>query len=293
MFDRWYVLDGQEDACRLKEGAACWSMRSLAGTDRAGTHYIGDAALEWLYDGTSGFRLEYPFKDDVPGGQARRLVMELLEKSGAFQRLMAPSVQVLLPLEADTKDEQVWKDLLYECGVRKVKFAGRLESLIAQTEGVVLYIHAGYAAVEMAVGSGGQMRRAKRISAGGRMLDEAVARAVTTQSRFLLHPEDARALRMAASDALNEGKDRMLEVNGMDRFGHMGRVRVKASSLWVCEREVLEQIVLWAAALLDGVALAQKEQMKIIVDGCLAGQAGLVQLLEQSTGLSVERRSHA
>ena len=287
MFDRWYVLDAQADQVCLSGGGKKVCMPSIAARDHTGEIFVGEQGLAYLYRPAQEFRFWNPFDRGRPGVEAGALIDDLLRECGAFEGFMGPCVTVLLDRSADEDLRMAWRTLLVSCGVRKVKFAFRL-----QVEGTAFLIETEYGGTEMGWFVNGSCSSPAHILYGAQACDEGVRDMVGHRFRVLLHMEDARALRMSASAALWKGKNPVLEVNGMNRYGEYERVRVRALDVWQSFRPVLEQIVLWTADVLDSVSLEGRTlllQEGLCLRGSLNDCFGLPQMLNERTGFPVRR----
>lgn len=288
MFDRWYVLDAQADEiCLVGQGVrAC--MPCVAAKDNGGRVFTGSQALGYLYRPAGEFRFWNPFDRGRPGLACEVMLEDLLRECGAFDGLMGPCVKVLLCRDDGEDVREAWVRVLQECGVRKVRFGERLSF-----EGTGFLIETEYGGSEMGWFANGSCSSPAHILYGAQACDEGVRDMVAHRFRVLLHMEDARALRMSASAALWKGKNPVLEVSGLNRYGEYERVRVKALDVWKSFRPVLEQIVLWAADMLGSVSL--EGRTLLLKDGlCLRGSLndcfGLPQMLNEKTGFPVRRK---
>lgn len=287
LFDTWYTLDPGADECVLKGPKGTAKIRSLAGEDAAGQIWLGEDAMKRLYEEPRTFRAWHPFDNERPGRQSGQLIHLLLKEAGAFDRLMSPCVQVNTGLEITQEEKDLWKKAVLEAGGRKVRFVPRL-----QADDTRLVIQTGYAATEIGLFIGGTRTAAHRILFGGRSMDEAVQELTARKTRCLLHLEDARALRIAASDAMWHGKNPWLEVSGMNRYGQYETVRLRASQVWPAMESTIAQIVSWTGSVVEGAPLETREKfMKdgLVLRGCLSGCFGLPQTLVQTLGYPVRR----
>lgn len=287
MFDRWFVLDAAADQAVLEGAGKKVVMPSLAGQDRTGETYLGQAALKKLYEPGKEFRSWDPFDHDRPGEKSEAMVNELLRECAAFDGFMAPCVDVRLCHDHDVKLEDAWKAVVAKAGGRKVRFSDRMSE-----KGTALVVMTEYSGTEMGWFINGSLSNYTHILYGAQACDEGVRDAVARKYRVLLHMEDARALRKEASNNLWKGKDAVLEVSGMNRYGHYERVRVSSMEIFNGMRPALEQIVLWVQDLLGALLLESRHVVLedgIRLRGCLNDCFGLPQMLAEKTGYPVRR----
>ena len=193
-----------------------------------------------------------------------------------------------LDLEHMTEEEkELWKKTGLEAGARKVRFVPRL-----QESGTALVIQTGYAGTELGLFAGGRLVKSQYILFGGRAMDEDIQQLVARRTRCLLHLEDARALRLSASQALWKGANPLLEVSGLNRYGEYETVQIRAAALWPGMKPVIDQIVSWTGSLLEAASMEARELfMKegLSLRGSLSACFGLPQTLVQTLGYPVRR----
>lgn len=287
LFDTWYSLDPGADECVLRGPKETAKIRSLAGEDAAGQLWLGEDAMKRLYEEPRTFKVWHPFDNERPGRESARLIHLLLQEAGAFDRLMSPCLEIRTRLDITEGEKEAWKKTGLEAGARKVRFVPRL-----QARGTELVIETGYADTEIGLCVGDRLVSSRLILFGGRSMDEAVQELVVRSSRCLLHLEDARALRIAASEAMWHGKNPGLEVSGMNRYGQYETVRIKAAALWPAMKSTIDQIVSWTGTVLEGASMETRERfMKegLVLKGTLSGCFGLPQSLVEALGYPVRR----
>ncbi|WP_435052435.1 rod shape-determining protein, partial [Faecalibaculum rodentium] len=195
-----------------------------------------------------------PFDQERPGRESAALIGLLLRQAGAFDRFLSPCLQVRTRLDITEEEKELWKKTGLEAGARKVRFVPRL-----QESGTALVIQTGYAGTELGLFAGGRLVKSQYILFGGRAMDEDIQQLVARRTRCLLHLEDARALRLSASQALWKGANPLLEVSGLNRYGEYETVQIRAAALWPGMKPVIDQIVSWTGSLLEAASMEARE----------------------------------
>lgn len=263
------------------------SIRSLAGEDASGQIWLGEDAMKRLYEGPRDYKVWRPFDQERPGRESAARIGLLLRQAGAFDRFLSPCLQVRTRLDITGEEKELWKKTGLEAGARKVRFVPRL-----QESGTALVIQTGYAGTELGLFAGGRLVKSQYILFGGRAMDEDIQQLVARRTRCLLHLEDARALRLSASQALWKGTNPLLEVSGLNRYGEYETVQIRAAALWPGMKPVIDQIVSWTGSLLEAASMEARELfMKegLSLRGSLSACFGLPQTLVQTLGYPVRR----
>lgn len=263
------------------------SIRSLAGEDASGQIWLGEDAMKRLYETPRNYKVWHPFDQERPGRESSALIGLLLRQAGAFDRFLSPCLEIRTRQDITQEEKELWKKTGLEAGARKVRFVPRLYG-----EGTQMVIQTGYAGTELGLYVGGVLVKSQYILFGGRTMDEDVQQLVARRTRCLLHLEDARALRISASQALWKGKNPGLEVSGMNRYGEYETVRLKAAAIWPGMKPAIDQIVSWTGSLLEGATMEARELfMKegLTLRGSLSDCFGLPQTLVQTLGYPVRR----
>ena len=309
IFDTWYSLDPGADVCTLHVPARAAdqnsspaaaaeapgtaglprtvSVRSLAGEDQAGQIWLGEDAMKRLYDNPRNYKVWHPFDQERPGRESAALISLLLRQAGAFERFLSPCLEIRTRQNITQEEKEQWKKAGLEAGARKVRFVPRL-----QANDTRMVIQTGYAGTELGLFIGGKLVKSQFILFGGRAMDEDIQQLAARQTRCLLHLEDARALRLAASQALWQGHNPLLEVSGMNRYGEYETVKIRASSLWPGMKPVIDQIVSWTGSVLETASLEARERFMtegLTLRGTLASCFGLPQTLVETLGYPVRR----
>ncbi|EOS59530.1 hypothetical protein C815_02113 [Firmicutes bacterium M10-2] len=291
MFERWYILDVGAHTFRLydmKEDQmirfpACYSV------SEGKVEKVGKEAMQYVYKDQRKYKVHYPLEDGFLMHDLGILVHEGLKRAHAHERLMKPSLLVLVPFSLPESEREKWNDILLSQGVKKVRFITMIDLGEKDLESQ-FFISVGHTICEMAIFIQGNCVIRKSIPFAGKQVGEAIQMCVAKKTNCLISYEDANALMVTASSLFSEHKSGVLNAAAFDRYQKFVNVQIQSNDLWPCFLEVEKQIAWWAKSLFETIPLPAQEKIAshgVRLMGGLAPLFGLSHLLSESLGCLV------
>lgn len=283
MFDHWYALDAGGHQIRLydyqKQVEIEWPNVIAIQNDQVIA--CAKEALEYIYTDQRKVQVRYPLEQGHLLCDMSTIILKMIS-SISSKSIFRPSFMVSVPTDLSEQDKQKWEECLAQVGAKHMELISNME--ILQTEKPCFMIHSGHTYTELGICAHGHLMAHKTIHFAGKQIDESIQKIVAQKTRCLITPEDACALKEAASNAFWEQKNPVLSCVGLDRFQKYVRVQIYAMDLWPCMEATFRQIVLWAKQYYGSLGKEYRgyvEEQGILLSGGLASCFGLRQLLKQ------------
>ena len=261
-------------SCRLQKNPKIW----------------GREALEKVWESNSE-SLVYPFSDGQIQLDPGSILTGLFEKYPTDRCWMIPSLKALCP---DDSQEQTDRWIIH-CLSKGFRSVSLLNPFACGSIQNGFHIHAGASRTHFVLYSESEIIEFDSISLGGLSIDRAIASELARVFKVLITPEDAAALKEAASNAMNAGKNATLTVTGLDQHNQYVQISFKAADLWGCMESVLSRIVSNAAGFIcrRGPEVMERAlSYPVTLSGGLASCFGLAQLLETQLKTAVHVTDH-
>ncbi len=249
-------------SCRLQKKPQIW----------------GREALEKVWESNSE-SLVYPFSDGQIQLDPGSILTGLFEKYPTDRCWMIPSLKVLCPNDSQEQSDR-WNIHCLSKGFRTI---GLLNPFTCGSIRDGFLIHSGASRTHFVLYSQGEIIESDSAGLGGLTIDRAISSEIASVFKVLITPEDAAALKEAASNALNSGKNATLSVTGLDQHNQYVQISFKAADLWGCMERVLGRIVSNAAGFIcrrGPEVMEEALSHPVLLSGGLGACFGLRQLLE-------------
>ncbi|MBB5183388.1 rod shape-determining protein [Catenisphaera adipataccumulans] len=288
MFNHRYALDPGSFMCRFYdyETEAETAVRTCTASENGKVIAVGQEALNYLYRPDDQIQVHYPIDHVQILSSIVPVIHAGLDELGAFDTLFTADLVVTVPDDMQESFQEEWQRELLDVGIHSVRFMPLHTGW--HDERPTLHVHSGHSFTQIGIYAEDRIYAEKTIFFAGRQIDENIIAAVRKNGYSIL-PEDARALREAASDAFWRHRNPTLICNAYAQTGWI-RLRIKAETLWPCLKNVFDQITLWTKQALEQVDVEVKEsvhQNQIQLSGGLGNCFGLKQSLAFALNIPV------
>lgn len=292
MFENSYFLDPGTHSLRLYDPKTrqVLSIRScrLCHTP----DIIGEEALKAAWSEAHD-RLIYPFYRERIKADPAPLLNSLFSKAPTERYLMKPNASILSFQQPDKDQEQAWKKLLVPYKISKVYM---VPAFSPRTSQAFLHIHTGASLTHFIMGTNHEVLAYKAIPQGGRMIDIEISNEIARVCKVLISLEDACALKEASSNALQDQRDPILSLTGLNQHNEYVQLKFQASDIWSSFihpvlQEISQKALLFANQF--GESLSQ-EVLKnpVCLTGGMANCYGLHSDLEEELKAEIQIPNH-
>ncbi len=284
MFDHWYALDLGGYNCRFYDYMEEKEIhiRTSVAYKQKNVVAVGKDVMDYVYQDQRTINIKYPLDYNRMMSSVAPLIKEGMKQLQSDHALFRPRALVVVPTETEEEQLLRWQNEINQAGISKIDFMTVMDAL--QTIEPTMVIHSGHTYTEIGVYTHEERIVLKTIFYAGKQVDELIQKKIADMTNCMIGPEDASALKEAASQALWKGKNATLLCTAINSRNEYVQIQCKAMDLWPCMESVIQQITLWAKQCMERVSIEMKEmihQNGILLSGGMAYCFGMRQLLQQ------------